>query len=314
VDPECGALTAVALLFFIGVVLLGLAVALILRAVLQPRLRIAAQVLQLGAYGFGRRSEAAASRSIPWTATLAERVGSFLAAHVRTRAFAPPTRRELLAAGVYRLTPEALQGYRVFAAVGATAAVAALVIGSGSVSLLRVVLIIGVAAIAWWLPLVMLRSRGERRLDRVDRDLPELIDAMVVTIEVGLSFASSLQLVAGRFKGPLGNELRLTLQEQKMGLSTEGALRNLLDRCETPSMRGFATAVQQADSLGVSVGQMLRNVAVDARRRRQAKARERAQKAPVKMLFPMVLLIFPAMLLVLLYPTVQNIMHALHGG
>ena len=99
-----------------------------------------------------------------------------------------------------------------------------------------------------------------------------------------------------------------------MGLSTEVALGHMLDRCETPSVRSFVRAVLQGNALGVSIGAMLRNVAAETRKRRRALARERAQRAPLKLLFPLVFLIFPAMLIVVLYPTAYNIVHTIGGG
>jgi tight adherence protein C len=167
--------------------------------------------------------------------------------------------------------------------------------------------------VSWVLPAAHVRTRGQRRLDRVDRDLPELIDILTVTIEAGLGFGGSLQLVSDRFDGPLGDELRLTLQEQTMGLSTEVALSNMLERCDTPSVRSFVRAVLQGDALGVSIGAMLRNVATEVRKRRAALARERAQKAPVKLLFPLVFLIFPAMLLVMMFPVALSIIQVFGG-
>jgi tight adherence protein C len=174
-------------------------------------------------------------------------------------------------------------------------------------SFMTIVLVIAIAAITWLLPAAVIRTRAQRRLDRVDRALPELIDVLTATIEAGLGFAGSLQLCAERFDGPMGQELRLMLQEQAMGLSTDAALANLLKRCDTLSVRAFVRAVTQGESLGVSVGQMMRNLASDARKRRRSNAQERVQKAPVKMLFPLVFLIFPALLLVLLYPAAHEI-------
>jgi tight adherence protein C len=148
-------------------------------------------------------------------------------------------------------------------------------------------------------------------MNEVDRRLPELVDVLIATVEAGLGFAGSLQLVASRFDGPLGQELRLMLREQSMGLSTEQALSNLLGRCDTPSVRSFARAVTQGESLGVSIGSMLRNLASEVRKRRRQTLREKIMKAPVKMLFPLIFLIFPALFLVLLYPAAYNILHAL---
>ena len=96
-----------------------------------------------------------------------------------------------------------------------------------------------------------------------------------------------------------------------MGLSTSEALRNMLDRCDTPSMRSFVRAVIQGETLGVSIGQIMRNLAVETRKRRRAAAEERAQKAPIKMLFPLIFLIFPAMFIILLGPALFAITKAL---
>jgi tight adherence protein C len=118
-------------------------------------------------------------------------------------------------------------------------------------------------------------------------------------------------VAAERFHGPLRDELRLTLQEQRMGLSTNAALTNMLERCETPSMRSFVRSIIQGETLGVSMGTIMRNLASETRKRRRARAEERAHKAPVKMLFPLVLLMFPSMFIVLLWPAVQKFSEAL---
>ena len=150
-------------------------------------------------------------------------------------------------------------------------------------------------------------------MEQIDRALPELVDVLTATMEAGLGFAGSLQMVAQRFGGPLGQELRLTLQEQRMGLSTERALSHLLERCDTPSVRAFVRTVLQGDSLGVSIAAMLRNLATEVRKRRRQSAHERIQKAPVKMLFPLVFLLLPALLIVLLYPAASQLLNQLGG-
>jgi len=150
-------------------------------------------------------------------------------------------------------------------------------------------------------------------MNEIDRTLPELIDVLIATMEAGLGFAGSLQMVAEHFSGPLGQELRLTLQEQRMGLSTEQALSNLLERCDTPSVRAFVRAVLQGETLGVSIATMMRNLATETRKRRRQNAHAQIQKAPVKMLFPLVFLIFPALMIVLLYPAVSQLLEQLGG-
>ena len=98
-----------------------------------------------------------------------------------------------------------------------------------------------------------------------------------------------------------------------MGLSTNEALRNLLERCDTPLMRSFVRSVLQGETLGVSIGQIMRDLAVDMRKRRRAAAEERAQKAPIKLLFPLVFLIFPAMFVVILGPAVFSFLDTFGG-
>jgi tight adherence protein C len=157
------------------------------------------------------------------------------------------------------------------------------------------------------LPLMVVRRRARMRIDRIDRALPDLVDLLVVTVEAGLGFSGSLRVAADQFAGPLSDELRLTLQEQAMGLTMSDALVHLLRRVDTPSMRSFVRSVIQGESLGVSTGTIMRNIAVDMRKRRRKAAEERAQKAPIKLLFPLVFLIFPTMFIVLLLPAIFSL-------
>jgi tight adherence protein C len=118
-------------------------------------------------------------------------------------------------------------------------------------------------------------------------------------------------MMATRMHGALGVELRFMQHEQSMGLSSDHALSKLLDRCETASVRSFVRSLQQGERLGVSIGTILRNLAIEMRTRRRQLAEERAQKAPVKILFPLVFLIFPAMFIVILYPAIRTILDTL---
>ena len=305
-----------ALLVIIGVALLGAAAALGARAMSFGRVRMAAQLRQIDTYGFSveaREDDEADKQSTVAAAanSLAERLGRFAAVRL---GMAPLRRSQLLAAGLYRVSPEALSGYRLL--LGGSLAGLLLLNGIASgLSPQTVLLAIVVGALGFVVPKLLVVRRAQRRLNRIDRDIPELIDVLTATIEAGLSVGGSLQMVADRFRGPLGSELRLTLREQTMGLSTEKALENMVQRCDTPSIRAFVRAVRQAEALGVSIGSMMRNLAQETRDRRRQLAHERVQKAPVKLLFPLVFLIFPAMLIVLLYPSVHNIIHQLsHGG
>ena len=161
------------------------------------------------------------------------------------------------------------------------------------------------------LPTYIVDSRGRKRREQIERALPDLIDLLVVTLEAGLSFAQSLRLAATKIKEPLASEVRLTLQEQNMGLTLVEALENLLGRMNTPGIRMFARSIAQGETMGVSTGQIMRNLAVEMRKRQRAYAEERAQKAPVKVLFPILLLIMPSLFIVLLLPVMINIMKVL---
>lgn len=303
-------------LFVIGVLFLAAAAALVARAITLSRTRIGEQVRQIETYGFsasdGPLEPARAFAGVRTRLTeIAGRIGR--SAHGEGWR-APVTTQQLRAAGLYRLSSEEFQGFRVIVTAGLCLLILIDGLLTGSFSLVTVLLTLFGGALAWMGPALLIGTRAQRRMDRVDRDLPELIDLLIATIEAGLGFAGSLQLVADRFDGPLGQELRLTLREQNMGLSTERALGNLLERCETPSLRAFVRAVSQGESLGVSIGSMMRNLASETRKRRRQKANEQIQKAPVKMLFPLVFMVFPSLLIVLLYPALHQLLQELGGG
>jgi tight adherence protein C len=299
------------MLFAIGLLFIAAAIVLVIRAVALPRLRMAAHLRQIDTYGFsgslpGQDPLAARpplGRSIN---AFAESVGRSTIARVGT--LRPLPNRELASAGFYRISVEAFHGYRALASVILPALLMLELIASGKSAALGIALAVAAAAVCWVLFGAFVRHRSEIRLNAVDRELPELIDVLVATIEAGLGFAGSLQLVAGRFHGPLGSELRLAQQEQRMGLSTNQALGHILERSDTPAMRSFVRAVVQGETLGVSIGTMMRNLAMEMRTRRRQAAQERVQKAPLKMLFPLIFLIFPALLIVLLYPAVHELL------
>jgi tight adherence protein C len=263
-------------------------------------------------YGFTGR----ASSAIPSVAgtqasleELLERCGRFLASHSRSIRISA-LRQDLLRAGMHGTSAYKLLGYQALSAVGVPFVLGWFATLAGyrpPVVVLAVLL--GMVA-GWVLPHTLVRRRGRLRLRELDNQLPDLIDLLVVTVEAGLSFAASLRLAADRMHGPLGEELRLTIQEQNLGLATNEALENLLTRVDTIALRSFVRSVLQGETLGVSIGQILRNIANDMRKRRRANAEEKAHKAPVKMLFPLILFIFPAMFVVILVPAVYSFLDA----
>jgi tight adherence protein C len=150
-----------------------------------------------------------------------------------------------------------------------------------------------------------LKARG--RKERVRADLPDALDLLAVSVEAGMGFDASLAKMNEHMDGPLSEEFGLTLSEMRIGESRQEALKRLAERVDADELSAFTRAIIQADQLGTSLGRILRVQAADARLRRQAAAEERAMKAPIKMLFPTVLFIFPAMFLVILGPAILNV-------
>jgi len=302
----------VILTVLVALALGGAAVALALRAVAMPRIAAASRIAEMQAYGFsqeGLPEIVPERRLIETAATVVGRVTSRFSSRFKEAEI----RNQLMAAGLYTTAPMTFLGYRVLG-TGLTFTTMLWLVSAGGTSGPRAILFPLLAGAAGWvLPMTIVRRRAERRLEQVESDLPELIDLLVVTVEAGLALNRSLQVASERFHGPLRDELRLTLQEQQMGLSTNIALGNMLERCETPSMRSFVRSIVQGETLGVSMGTIMRNLAAETRKRRRQHAEERAHKAPVKMLFPLVLLMFPSMFIVLLYPAVQKFSQALGG-
>ena len=150
-----------------------------------------------------------------------------------------------------------------------------------------------------------LKARG--RKEKIRADLPDALDLLAVSVEAGLGFDASLAKLNENMEGPLAEEFGLTLSEMRIGESRSEALKRMSDRVDAPELSAFTRAIIQADQLGTTLGRILRVQATDARLRRQAAAEERAMKAPIKMLFPTVLFIFPAMFLVILGPAILNV-------
>jgi tight adherence protein C len=203
-----------------------------------------------------------------------------------------------------------LMGYQILFVLTFPAAWIWLAVATGMTTPFAILGLLAATAVGWIAPTSVIRRRADRRIYRIDYDMPELIDLLVVTVEAGLGLNASLQLASERLKGPLGEELRIALQEQRMGLSQLQALENLQKRCPSPAVRSFVRAMVQGERLGVSVGQILRSLALEMRKRRRAAAEERAQKAPIKILFPLVFMIFPAMFVVILGPAVVSVFNA----
>jgi tight adherence protein C len=143
--------------------------------------------------------------------------------------------------------------------------------------------------------------------------MPELVDLLLVGVESGMGLNGAMRVASARVPGPLGEEMLLVLRQQSLGASTNEALKNMLDRSDTPAMRSFVRTITQGERLGVSIGQMMRSLAEEMRKRRKAQAEEKAHKTPIKILFPLVFMILPSMFIVLLTPAILNMMKFFSG-
>jgi tight adherence protein C len=300
-----------ALLVLISALLIGAAVALAGRAAIFPRVRTASRVQTVTSYGFATVPTADDDRVERPIEGLAQRVGDAVAGQL-SNVREDSLRAELMSAGMYRMSPRALLGYRVLAAIGLPALILWVGAGSSKPVLVGLGAAASVAA-GWMLPLTLVRRRARIRKQKVDREVPDFIDLLVVTVESGQGLGGAIRLAGDRIRGPLGDEVRLAVQEQAMGLSAHDALTNMVERCDTPALRSFVRSVVQGESLGVSIGEILRAVAVEMRKRRRQAAEEQAQKAPVKMLFPLAFLIFPSLFIIVLGPSIFDLLDTLGG-
>jgi tight adherence protein C len=303
----------VILALILAVGLIAVATTMILRAIALPSRRAVERVEAIGSYGFEGTAIADVVDGGERRRPLDELAGSL--GEMLGRRFSSmreeDLRSRLVAAGMYGTSPRKLIGYQVIG-VASLALLGLWVAVSGDASVPLKILVLGVGVVVgWFLPLGYVSMRARHRQEQVDWELPELIDLLVVTVEAGIGFVGSMRIAAQHVRDPLGQELRLTLQEQSMGLATSEALTNMLERTNTPGMRMFVRAIVQGETLGVSIGQIMRNLALEMRKRRKAAAEEKAQKAPIKMLFPLIFLIFPAMFIVLLLPAMITIVDAL---
>ena len=172
--------------------------------------------------------------------------------------------------------------------------------------------------IGYYLPEWLLRSKSGKRQGQMQRALPDALDLLSITVEAGLGFDAAMARVARQAGGPLGEEMHRVLQEMQLGKSRAEALRDFGERSSVPELKSFVLAMVQADIFGVSIAKVLHVQANEMRIKRRQRAEEQAQKVPVKIIFPLILCIFPSLFVVLLGPAAitiyRNIIHRGPGG
>lgn len=214
--------------------------------------------------------------------------------------------RKMQSAGV-RMSPQTFLAIKSFVALSCLVFGVVLAFSGTPAGLL---LGIFMAALMFRLPDIYLSRRQSARREEMDRTLPDTLDLLTVSVEAGLGFDSAVNKVCEKMKGPLVEEFAAMGHEMRVGESRRQALRNLSGRVGSPLVASFCRSIIQADELGTSLGRTLRVQAVDMRIKRQLEAEEKAMKAPIKMLFPTVLFIFPAMFIVILGPAMLTMMEA----
>jgi tight adherence protein C len=172
---------------------------------------------------------------------------------------------------------------------------------------LRILGFLAIAALGYWLPNIVLTNAVQRRQQELRTSLADSIDLLTICVEAGLGFDAAMAHVSRNTTGPLADEFYRTLQEVQLGRSRNEAMRNLAERSNVPELRAFVLAMVQADIFGVSVANVLRIQARDMRVKRRQLAEERAMKVPIKVLFPVLFCIFPALFVVILGPAIMRI-------
>ena len=167
------------------------------------------------------------------------------------------------------------------------------------------------AVIGFFLPDLLLYNSGLRRQQQIPVILPDALDMLTICVEAGLGFDAALAQVARNTKGPVAAEFSRVLQEMQIGKSRTQALRAMADRTTVPELQAFIAALVQSAEMGIPVAHVLREQAKEMRVRRRQRAEEQAQKVPVKITFPLIFCLFPALMVVILGPGIIEIAHTL---
>jgi tight adherence protein C len=153
-----------------------------------------------------------------------------------------------------------------------------------------------------------------RRQSSIQIFMPDMIDLITVSVEAGLGLDAAIQRVSQRFANPLSEEFMRAMQEVRLGRTRVEALRDMARRTDVPDLTSFITSLVQAELLGIAIANVLRLQSERLREKRSQRAREQAQKAPIKMVFPLVLFIFPALFVVILGPALIQVLTTGFGG
>jgi len=220
------------------------------------------------------------------------------------------TRHRLLLAGWDdSLDANSWAAVRIFSVAGSL--VFFFLLPSDLSTLTRTIALILLGVAGFIFPEAILNRNIEARREQMRRELPEILDLLVISVEAGLSFDAALARVVESVPGLMSEEFNRMLQETRVGVSRRDAMENLAGRTDLDELQSFLLAMNQADAFGVSIVRVLRVQADEMRTRRRVRAQEKAFAAPVKMVFPLVLCIFPALFIVLVGPAAVQIQDAI---
>ncbi|BBE23620.1 hypothetical protein MN0502_25030 [Arthrobacter sp. MN05-02] len=212
--------------------------------------------------------------------------------------------------------PASLPLAKVLAAkplLGFAGGIAGLLLLQSNASGTFVFLAIFITILGYFVPDLLLYSRGQERQKAMALELANTLDQMLISVEAGLGFESAMQRAGETGKGPLADELVRTLQDMQVGRSRREAYLAMADRSTIPELRSFVKAIVQADAYGIALSGVLRTQAKVMRVKRRQRAEEKAMKLPVSVLFPLLLFIFPVLFIVILGPAALNVIDTFAG-
>ena len=170
-----------------------------------------------------------------------------------------------------------------------------------------------VALLGYFIPDLLLYSKGQERQKLMQLELANTLDQMLISVEAGLGFEGAMARAGENGKGPLAEELVRTLQDMQVGRSRRESYQALSERTNVPELRSFVQAIVQADTYGIAISRVLRIQAKVMRVKRRQRAEEKAMKLPVTILFPLLFFIFPVLFIAILGPAVINAIEAFSG-
>ena len=294
------------MLLILGLMLLGGAVFLVGEVATLPARQRQSSVRRAATYGRFRIPGPPQLRFrervlMPASSSIAQ-----LVLKLNPRVTVDSVRMKLLSAGLAnKIQPNAFLALKGAAAGGGLLFGFLIGVGSSPTTALLFAAVFGLGG--FFGPDFVVSARARSRKEKVRAELPDALDLLAVSVEAGMGFDGAIAKLTEHMDGALSEEFALTLGEMRIGESRSDALKKMAERIDTPELSAFVRAIVQADQLGISLGRILRVQAADTRLRRQAAAEERAMKAPIKMLFPTVMFIFPAMFLVILGPALLGL-------